>query len=481
MRITGRSRCAQRANSSGRRQHCHAFVTRGRYRPGIESTAGKAMRNRVVPLAFATALALAGAAAGSHAATALLETPNIASPGDADDPAFWLHPTDASKSYVIGTAKNSGLRVYDLAGNELQAYLSPGKIDNVASRLNNVDVQYDFRLNDGTRADLAIFTDRGQDTLRVFRINASGNPLTEITGYNRLFPAQPLANQATGYGLALWRDAASDKLYSLVAQRGGSGAGGAVKGHQIAQFEMVAQAGGTVTSQFVRSWALPTTYKGVDLTSALTPSGDSYSPQSEGMVVDQRDGVLFVGQEDVGIWRIDLRTGTLGSSPLVETQYFDPTSPLAADVEGLTIRYSSNGKAVVLASSQGDSTFAAFDRSSFAYLGSFSVSDGTVDGVQHSDGADVTSYALPGYAGGLFVTQDGENTNGGGIVGTNFKYLRWSDIAADKAWLAPYAQVDPSFDPRQIAAVPEPAAWLLMALGLAGVLPRLRRGDAPGA
>jgi myo-inositol-hexaphosphate 3-phosphohydrolase len=42
---------------------------------------------------------------------------------------------------VIGTAKNDGLRVYDLSGNQLQSYLTPGKVENIASRLNNVDVQ----------------------------------------------------------------------------------------------------------------------------------------------------------------------------------------------------------------------------------------------------------------------------------------------------------------------------------------------------
>jgi myo-inositol-hexaphosphate 3-phosphohydrolase len=104
-----------------------------------------------------------------------------------------------------------------------------------------------------------VFSVPGQDTLRVFKINATGTPLTEITSYNRLFPAQPLANQATVYGRALWRDAVNDKLYSLVAQRGGSGAGGAVKGHSVAQFKSIAQANGTVTSSLVRSWNLPAT------------------------------------------------------------------------------------------------------------------------------------------------------------------------------------------------------------------------------
>lgn len=410
------------------------------------------------------------------AATAVLETPTIGSPGDADDPAFWLDPTDPTKSYVIGTAKNTGLRVYDLSGNELQSYLTPGRVDGVASRLNNVDVQYGFRMFDGSRADLAVFTDRGQDTLRVFRINRIGTPLTEITGYNRLFPVQPMANQATGYGMALWRDAASDKLYTFVAQRGGSGAGGAIKGHSIAQFEMVALAGGLVTSQFVRSWDLPTSYKGANLLTGTTPNGDSFSPQSEGMVVDQQTGMVYIGQEDVGIWALNARTGTMSTTPLIETKYFDPGSPLEADVEGLTIRYGKDGSGLVLASSQGDSTFAVFDRKTFGYLGSFSIGAGSLDGVQHSDGADVTSYGLPGFEAGLFVTQDGENTDGGDILGTNFKYVKWSDIVADHAFLAPYASVDPGFDPRTVAAVPEPseAVMLIAGLGILGACARRR-------
>ena len=39
-----------------------------------------------------------------------------------------------------------------------------------------------------------------------------------------------------------------------------------------------------------------------------------WSPQFEGLVVDQRSGVLFAGQEDVGIWRIDLKNGVAATS-----------------------------------------------------------------------------------------------------------------------------------------------------------------------
>lgn len=417
----------------------------------------------------ATGLALLGSNA-ANALTAVYETPAIPSSGDADDPAFWLHPTDPSQSLVIATGKNAGLRVYDLTGNELQSYLTPGKIDNVASRLNNVDVQYNFRLADGSRADIAVFTDRGQDTLRVFKIAAGPTPLTEVTGYNRLFPQQPIPNQATGYGVALWRDLAADKTFALVAQRGGSGAGGATLGHAVAQFELVAQAGGTVTTQFMRSWDLPIIYKGVNL------QINDQSPQAEGMVVDQQTGMLYVGQEDVGIWGINLLTGVKSAAPLIETVQFDPTSPLTADVEGLTIRYGNKGEGVILASSQGDNTYAAFNRKGFGYLGSFAIGDSpTIDGVQDSDGADITSFALPGYANGLLVVQDGDNrTPGGAADDTNFKYLRWSDVVAENAFLAPYAALPANFDPRNIAAVPEPQTYALMLAGL-GLLLAMRR------
>ncbi|MFX8024270.1 phytase, partial [Acinetobacter baumannii] len=84
---------------------------------------------------------------------------------------------------------------------------------------------------------------------------------------------------------------------------------------------------------------------------------------------------------------------------------FDGNSPLTSDIEGLTIRYGANGKGVVIASSQGDSTFAAFDRQTFAYLGGFKVGKNGVagSGVDNSDGADVTSFGLPGFEKGLLV------------------------------------------------------------------------------
>jgi 3-phytase len=59
-----------------------------------------------------------------------------------DDPAIWVHPGDSEDSIVIVTAKEGGLRVYDLDGLEIQSLAAtPAPQDNaVSGRYNNVDM-----------------------------------------------------------------------------------------------------------------------------------------------------------------------------------------------------------------------------------------------------------------------------------------------------------------------------------------------------
>ena len=97
---------------------------------------------------------------------------------------------------------------------------------------------------------------------------------------------------------------------------------------------------------------------------------------------------------------------------------------LSADAEGLTIEY--GPRRVLLASSQGDSTFARYriTGGGLRYTGGFEVVDGRTDSVEHSDGAAVTTTPLgPAYPAGLLVLHDGENTPDEGRTNTNFKLL----------------------------------------------------------
>jgi len=106
---------------------------------------------------------------------------------DADDPAIWKHPSDPEASLVVGTAKNGGLRVFDLRGRTLQriaAPPAPGR-DDAVGRFNNVDVAYGVKIG-GARLDVALVSDRGRDHVRAYAIDpkaakAGKAPLRDVT------------------------------------------------------------------------------------------------------------------------------------------------------------------------------------------------------------------------------------------------------------------------------------------------------------
>ena len=182
------------------------------------------------------------------------------------------------------------------------------------------------------------------------------------------------------------------------------------------------------------------------------------------MVVDAERNILYMAQEDVGIWALPLseRRPRLRLVDKVREfgvpydRIFNPEEDeyscamkfsqdpgyggkhLSADAEGLTIYYGRGHNGYLLASSQGDSTFAVYQRSGHnAFVGSFKVGNtGDIDGADHSDGAAVVNVPLgPAFPRGFFVTHDGVNTpdavdsDGETRENTNFKLVPWEDIA----------------------------------------------------
>jgi myo-inositol-hexaphosphate 3-phosphohydrolase len=130
---------------------------------------------------------------------------------------------------------------------------------------------------------------------------------------------------------------------------------------------------------------------------------------------------------------------------------------LEPDVEGLTIYYGPDGSGYLLVSSQGNNTFAVYERSGDnAYIGSFQVGSGeTSDGSQESDGAMVLNIALgSSFPNGILIVQDGNNQPAVMVeddgemenVSTNLKFLDWADIANS---FDPPLLIDPaSYHPR---------------------------------
>jgi myo-inositol-hexaphosphate 3-phosphohydrolase len=361
------------------------------------------------------------------------DNPDPSNAPDADDPAIYVHPDNPENSFVITTFKNGGLRVYDLAGEQLQS-ITPENI-----RYNNVDLAYGVRytnqLGETDTIDLAIASDRANDTLAIYAINSDTRQLTDVTAFDipeTIFGVDD--GEATAYGLATYTSVVDGKNYVFVSQ---------ADGNKVAQLEITARLGAAdnleVTTEVVRIFDVP-----------VPEEEEAEEYQVEGMVVDRETGYLYLGQEGYGIWKYAAEPNDNSEPLLVDTVEGEN---LEADVEGLTIYYGEDGNGYLLASSQGDNTFAVYDRAgNNSYLGNFAI-----EGVEESDGADLTNVPLgDNYPAGLLVVQDGSNTpqvvfgdpEDGEIqnFNTNFKYVSLADFADIFPNLPPY---DPNaFNPR---------------------------------
>ncbi|BAY07980.1 phytase [Calothrix sp. NIES-2098] len=374
---------------------------------------------------------------------------------DADDPAIYINANNAADSLVLTSVKNAGLRVYDLSGKLLQE-VNPGGI-----RYNNIDLQYGFKLGN-EKIDIAVASDafgnpsgeRGNDKLAIFKINPNpttpGKYLENITDSSlaTIFQAPPFlapysSSSRSSYGLALYRSPITNDYYVFTSRR---------ETGDIAQFKLIDKGNGKIGAERVREFTIP------------SPSDPERSAQTEGMVVDQETGFLYIGQEDVGIWKFQAEPNGSNTGKLIDTVKALGGTYLSDDVEGLTIYYGKNGTGYLLASSQGDNTFVAYTREgNNDYLGNFAVgSNGAIDSVQESDGADVVNVPLgSNFPYGLFVTQDGSNEPAKIVqdedefenINSNFKLVPWENIA--NAFSTPLNIDTTSYNPRNPVAQPK--------------------------
>ncbi|WP_445324089.1 phytase [Paenibacillus sp. FSL M7-1455] len=334
-------------------------------------------------LMFGTS-AYAGTSYEPVSVKAKVETEAVSHGDDAaDDPAIWLHPTDPEDSKIIATNKAGGLLVYDLEGRQHYAY--------ALGRMNNVDVRYDFKLGDA-KIDIAGATNRTTNSIDLFRISSKG----ELTGIN----GKPIVSSMSEvYGFSLYHSLRSGKFYALVLGKNG----------EFEQYELYDNGNGKIDGKLVRSFTL--------------------GSQSEGLVVDDEYGRMYIAEEDVGVWAFDAEPGGGSQGTLIAAV---DNKRLTADVEGLTMYYGKDGDGYLIVSSQGSNRYAVYDREDDnEYLGSFTIADGRdIDGTTETDGIDVLNYDLgDAFEEGLFVAQDDQNVEKGEVVNQNFKLVAWEDIA----------------------------------------------------
>lgn len=315
---------------------------------------------------------------------AVAETEPVASAHDAaDDAAIWVHPRDPARSRVIGTDKQGGLYVYDLAGTVLQA-LPDG-------RMNNVDLRDNFEIG-GRRMTLVAASNRSNRSIALYLLDPDTGELAPAgkpvpTG----FPDP--------YGLCMHVDPAGD--FFVFVNDSGTG--------QFRQWRAVVRPGG-VAAERVRQFHV--------------------GSQAEGCVADDETGALYVAEEGGGFWKY--RAGADGGRERREIDRVGGSNGLVADIEGVALWEGEGGRGYVVLSNQGADSYAVYRRDGDnAFVGMFRVADdpaGGIDGTSSTDGIAVTSRALdPRFPDGLMVIQDGANLPAG--EKQNFKYVSWRDVA----------------------------------------------------
>lgn len=300
----------------------------------------------------------------------------------ADDPAFWLHK-DAKKSLIFGSNKKRGLEVYSMTGKRLAEYPT--------GRLNNVDVARNVPMFD-TVQDIVAASNRDFDRIDIWTIDEDATKLELVSDTSMRTRLEGV------YGFCLWNDTTNATTFAFVNNKDGA----------VEQWKLVAD------SSAIR----------FELTRSFTAAG-----QVEGMVVDQKNRLLYLGEEQGGIFAYNLDDASKERTRIPMSG--EENADLAYDIEGLAI-YSRGDKHLLLASSQGNFRYAGFDiNKNYGYLGVFAIGNGsTCDGVEETDGIDIYSGAVgPQYPEGIFLAQDGFNYDEKGVkVPQNFKLVDWRKI-----------------------------------------------------
>jgi 3-phytase len=316
--------------------------------------------------------------------TADVETTEVkASPDQdsADDPAIF---TVGMSTYIAGSNKTCGIHFYDISGAEL-AYFDYGLINNVDARTIITDQKDTLTIVGGSN--------RTDNTL-IFIVAAKNSEL--MLKDSVVYSLE--TDLAEVYGFCLYYDYEDNKLFAFANSKEG----------RIGQW-LLEFSGSTITGEKVRDMLVLS--------------------QPEGMVADDRTGKLYLGEERKGIHVFDAGQTGSGISRIIPGSDSTNTS-ISYDIEGLAVYPEEEDEGYLIASSQGNFSYAVFDLKKEIYLFSFKISDGSFDGVEETDGLEL----YPGYVNdkfpeGIFVVQDGFNYDHKLKKAQNFKLIDWRKIA----------------------------------------------------
>lgn len=249
-------------------------------------------------------------------------------PNDTDDPAFWIHPTDVSKSLIIGTDKEvgGGLYVYDLDGKIVNKFID-------MQRPNNVDVAYGLDIN-GVKTDIAVTTERKNHTIRIFSL-PDLKPIDN--GGIPIFEGETGDKERDGMGIALYTkviDSVTTEIHAIAGRKTGP------SGTYLWQYKLSGNPDGTVSGEVIRKFG---TYSG--------------KKEIEAIAVDNELGYIYYSDETAGVrkYYADPEKGN-------EEIAFFAQNDAKRDHEGIAIYKKDEKTGYILVSNQQKNTFLVYKR-----------------------------------------------------------------------------------------------------------------------
>jgi len=233
---------------------------------------------RRVSTAILVVILAGGAALAQRALMPAAATAAVAH--DPDDPAIWLHPTDPSRSLILGTDKieeKGGLYVFALDG-ALRQRIGP------LDRPNNVDVEYNVQLGE-RRADIAVLTERNQQRLRVFEIPPEGPPLRDLAPAGLPVLEGQVGGASEPMGIALYKRPSDESVFAIVSPKTGAAS------DYLWQYRLALDGQGRIAARFVRRFGA----------FAHAAAQREETGEIEAVAVDDDLGYVYYSDERYGI------------------------------------------------------------------------------------------------------------------------------------------------------------------------------------
>ena len=306
---------------------------------------------------------------------------------DTDDPAIWMHPSDPSKSLVIGTDKDSlgALYVFNLEGKVIDSLVRKG-----IQRPNNVDVGYGLALADGL-TDFAVTGERLTSRLRFFSLP----DMQELNlGRFEIFQGEEGSEYRDLMGVALYKSPKTGKQYVIAGRKNGP-----TDGTYLWQYEITAAAD-DIQLELVRKFGQ---YSG--------------KKEIEAIAVDAALGYIYYSDEGVGVRKYAAEPD-MGNEELA----LFATEGFADDHEGISIYEVDDSSGYLLVSDQQANLFHVFPREgSPENPHAHPLITKILLSTNQSDGSEVSSRSFgPKFPRGIFIAMSDNKT---------FHFYRWEDVA----------------------------------------------------